>query len=453
MSGYRGMQIAAQIQIMNGTKPLQAVADQAAEMWRQAKNQLTGASRSLQQQLKALEPDWTDAAGTGLQRRGGKSVADIDSWTAGIDQAVSELGTLSAKIAEAGKWFDDVTNRLLGLLVSPEEMQRLAEQGAAKLEDLAGTFDRAAKAVTATKGNDWSGPLGSGGGGSGGAGSPGGGAGSPGGAGAGAGGQQGASGSSAGAGQGGGAQPGGAEGGDQPGQSGDQSGGLPGDQPQQPGSPQIPSPGQDPSLSGLGGASAPVAPPALPPLPPLSAPPPSLPGGLPLPMGGLGGLGGLGGGFGGAVPGVKLGGGGPKPPQPAFPLTQQAATLPSGQAPKLPEAGPAQPSGGSGGGGMPMAPMSGLGGLSGGGGGTPGSGAAQRPPSGRGPRRTNPPGLPASLRGKSGRTDPSAFAPLARASRRERADDRMTVEVLDDDLWQVTEPSAAGQTAPGRSAR
>ncbi|WP_406631317.1 WXG100 family type VII secretion target [Amycolatopsis sp. WGS_07] len=447
MSAYGGMKFDQQAAIMKATVPLADVAKQAAEMWQKAKTQLTGASASLQQQLKALEPDWTDEAGGRMQQRGGRSAADIDSWTTGIDQAVSALGELAGAITRTGAWFEDMAKLLEGNPLAELLKQQLAPLGGQQLDTLAKQFEGATQAVRSTKGNDWSGPLGSGGGGSG---SSGGGSGSAGGAAGG--GQQGQSGSSSGAGQGGGAQgegqsgdqPGGQPGDQSGGLPGDQSGGLPGDQPRQPGDPQVPYPGEGPSLSGLGGAAAPVAPPALPPLPPLSVPP-SLPGGMPLPMGGLGG-------FGGGVPGVKLGGGGPKPPQPAFPVSQQAATLSSGQAPKLPEAGPPPPPGGNGGGGMPIAPMSGLGGLSGGGG-TPGSGAAQRPPSGRGPRRTNPPGLPAALRGKSGRTDPSAFAPLARPSRRERADDRTTVEVLDDDLWQVTGSGAGQPTPPGRLAR
>ena len=85
---YTGMAFPQQVQLMNATKPLAQVASQAAQMWQQAGTQLSGASSSLQGQLQALEPDWTDEAGAQMQQRGGQSKADIDSWTAGISQTV-----------------------------------------------------------------------------------------------------------------------------------------------------------------------------------------------------------------------------------------------------------------------------------------------------------------------------------------------------------------------------
>ncbi|HEY3710573.1 MAG TPA: hypothetical protein VGL64_14420 [Amycolatopsis sp.] len=448
---YTGMAFPQQVQVMNATKPLAQVASQAAQMWQQAGTQLSGASASLQGQLQALEPDWTDQAGAQLQQRGGQSKADIDSWTAGISQTVSQLTNLSSAITSTGQQIDQLVAMLqANPLIAALMMPMLQKQAGGLMDQLAQQFTTATQAVSGAQGNAWSGPLGSSGGG-----------GSAGGASGGSsGGGQSASASSGG---GSGASSSSSASGDQASASGGDGAAAGGDGSQQDpaagGGSQDPGLSGDPSLSGLGGGVAPIAPPALPPLAPLpSVPPPSLPGGLSMPLGGLGGIGGGGGrGFGGtAVPGVRLGGGGLKPlPQAAFPVAQQVTPTTTGQAPAVPEAEPAAPSnGGGGGGGMPMAPMSGLGGAgAGAAGGTPGSGALQRPAPGRGPRRTNPPGLPASLRGKAGRTDPAAFAPLARTVRRDRADDPATVELLDEDLWVVGDKSAPTLEPPAPPRR
>ncbi|MBB4688389.1 WXG100 family type VII secretion target [Amycolatopsis jiangsuensis] len=441
---YSGTAFPQQAQMMAATAPLAGVAQQAAEMWKQAKTQLTGASSSLQQHLKALEPEWTDEAGGQLQQRGGRSRADIDSWTTGIDQTVQALGQLSGAITSTGQWFQQMTQLMQqNPLVAALFMEQLGQLGGQRLDQLAEQFRTATEAVRNTKGNDWSGPLGGGGSSttsSGGRSS--------------GGGQQGGSASGGGS-SSGGDQAGGDQGEQSGGESGDDASGgdasdgsdtqLPGDESL------VPDPGSgDPSLSGLGSAPAPIAPPTLPPLP--AGPAPSLPGGLAMPMPGLGGIGGLGGGFGG-VPGVKLGGGAKQLPQAAFPVTQQTTVPTSGEAPRVEEVPPPRPPGGSSGGGMPMTPMSGLAGAAGGGGGAPGSGAVHHVPAGRGARRTAPPGLPAALRGKSGRTDPAAFAPLARTARRDRADDGGKVEFLAEDLWQVDESGASALDQPTRPRR
>jgi hypothetical protein len=451
---YTGMAFPQQVQVMNATKPLAQVASQAAQMWQQAGTQLTGASSSLQGQLQALEPDWTDEAGAQMQQRGGQSKADIDSWTAGISQTVSALTGLSSAITSTGQQVDQLVamlqaNPLMAALMMPI----LQQQAGGLMDQLAQQFGTATQALSGAQGNAWSGPTGSSGGGGSAGGSSGGSSGGGQSASASTGGGSGASAGSSASGDSASASAAGgddAAAGDDASQQ-DPSAGDDGSQ--------DPGLSGDPSLSGLGGTVAPIAPPTLPPLPPLtSAPPAAMPGGFAMPMGGLGGIGGGGRGFGGpSVPGVRLGGGGPKPlPQAAFPVAQQVTPTTTGQAPAVPEAEPIQSSGGNGGGGgMPMAPMSGLAGAggAGSGGGTPGSGALQRPSPGRGPRRTNPPGLPAALRGKAGRTDPAAFAPLARTVRRDRADDPTTVELLDEDLWQVGDQGAPRLEPPAPPRR
>jgi hypothetical protein len=86
----------------------------------------------------------------------------------------------------------------------------------------------------------------------------------------------------------------------------------------------------------------------------------------------------------------------------------------------------------------------GMGGL-GGGSGAPGSGAASRPSSGNNRNRRREvvtPGLPVMLSGKAGMADMNAFAGRGRKQVQE-SDVPTTVQLIDEDLWQVEQKPAA----------
>ncbi|WP_163567594.1 hypothetical protein [Fodinicola feengrottensis] len=249
----------------------------------------------------------------------------------------------------------------------------------------------------------------------------------------------------------GGAQQGGAQqGGDQQAQGGDQQG-------------QDPSAGggmpttDDPSLQG--DTSTPTLPPPTI-TPPNPVPLPNNPTTLPpfMPLGGLGkGLGGGGGPIGGGGGGVGGGGGGPKNiAVAASPF--KATTAPTvGSAPTLSQSGTGGLSSpttgvGSAGGIPPMMPMQGGGGAGGG----LKSGNGPRAITGRGPKPTSRvPGLPRSLQGKAGSVDRNAFPAPAKPTRRQRAEDVPTLQLLDEEMWQVDETpggrqrSRAGAGPPG----
>jgi hypothetical protein len=237
--------------------------------------------------------------------------------------------------------------------------------------------------------------------------------------------------------QGGAAQDGGAQAGqDQQGQgAGADPGAVPGGM----------DPGGDPSLQG--DTPMPVLPPptTIPPVTPLTPPPStSMPF---MPIGGLGGAGG--GGIKGGGGGIGGGGGGPKSiPSAAVPMKASTIT-PAGAAPTLSSTtggtagGTSGTTGGSMGGIPPMMPMT-----PGGGGTTaPKSGNGTRMGGGRGPKRSSAvPGLPASLKGKSGTVDRNAFPAPAKPTRRERAEDIPTLQLLDEEMWQVDETPDASPT-------
>jgi hypothetical protein len=94
-------------------------------------------------------------------------------------------------------------------------------------------------------------------------------------------------------------------------------------------------------------------------------------------------------------------------------------------------------------------PMAGAGAGMAGRGGGPGSGAATRPgPARRRDGRT--PGLPAVLSGKAGKANPDAFTVRRRQAAAE-SDIPTTVQLIDEDLWQVEQAPAMDQ--PPRRAR
>jgi hypothetical protein len=172
----------------------------------------------------------------------------------------------------------------------------------------------------------------------------------------------------------------------------------------------------------------------------------SLGGGAGIP--GIGSAGGTGGGGigGGGIGAVGGGAGTGQIPAAATPYQAPAAASPGGVAPTAPTtAGAASTAGGSGAGGgmggMPMSPM-GMGGM--GGGGAPGSGAVTRPSGNNRNRRKEvvTPGLPVMLSGKAGMADMNAFAGRGRRQVQE-SDVPTTVQLIDEDLWQVEQKPAA----------
>ncbi len=233
-------------------------------------------------------------------------------------------------------------------------------------------------------------------------------------------------------------------------------------------------PGGDTGLAGMPPAAAPAMPPPvklptipgpnLPGMPPPVAIPPIAP--LPVRPGtgargigriGGGGPGGIGGGIGGGPVkgdgGLKTGNGFQQIPR----AGQQVSATPvpsGGQAPAAPS-GLSSGSGagaGSAGGGMPpmMPPMGGAGA---GGGGRNGKGSPLRPVGRRRERRDeDTPGVPVGLRGRAGKDLPGAF-PAVPANTRRRQDSgpsAETLQLLDEELWQVDETEAAAPQATPR---
>ncbi|MGQ0840903.1 WXG100 family type VII secretion target [Actinokineospora sp.] len=442
----------------------------AIQMWTNTQTQLDTSIASLGQRINALTGNWNDAAGDTFLLRAQAAQSELTLWHANAAKPIGPLGTLAEAIPPTAQIVTTnhqeflrlqpmLANPLLGPLVQ-QMILELQHQSGQQMDQLATTYRTAEQAVIAAgSGGPWTGPLDS-------AGAPAGGApGAPGalpagGAGPGAaaaGGDPAAAGGAPAAGAGGGAP---AAGGGAPTGGGAPGGGTP---------------GGGPSLDGLAPGTAPILPPGLG-QPPTSLPPltPTLPpvggGGLPIipPISAIGAAGGGGrsgaGGFnprtaGLRVPGVSLGGlGTPSIPQAAQPVAPVPTALTSGQPPALSQtAGTTQPTTGqtvgSGGGMPPVAPpMTGIAGS----GGKPGPGRADRkPPTGRG-RGPNPtPGLPTLLRGKAGKTDPLGFPPPFHPTRRERAADVPTIQLLDDELWQVEDapvPAVVGEQpkAPAR---
>ncbi|MEN3610557.1 hypothetical protein AAH979_13500 [Plantactinospora sp. ZYX-F-223] len=218
----------------------------------------------------------------------------------------------------------------------------------------------------------------------------------------------------------------------------------------QPSTPTLPSTGApSPGGIGPGGPTPPIGggPGIGPGIPPMIPPIGGTGGNGRVPSANLGGarvpgvnLGGLGGGAGAAsLGGGGAGAGAASIPQAAAPVGGPAQVAPSGPPPALPPATLAGTSASAGGTPpmMPpmMPPMAGAGAGVGGGG---GSGAARPSGTGRGRGSQNPtPGMPALLSGKAGKGDPHAVPPRARLIR--ETDAPATVELIDEDLWQVGE--------------
>lgn len=158
---------------------------------------------------------------------------------------------------------------------------------------------------------------------------------------------------------------------------------------------------------------------------------------------GVPGGGGIGGGVGNpmipaAAPPVPAAG--PTPVAAAPPPAPTLSAVPGGAAGAAAGTPPMVP---------PMMPPMGMGG---GGGAAPGSGATSRPGgTGRRERRgyDATPGLPTALSGRAGRADAHAFAVRPRRAAAE-SDLPTTIEVVDEDLWQVAEDPAVEQPAPTR---
>jgi hypothetical protein len=190
------------------------------------------------------------------------------------------------------------------------------------------------------------------------------------------------------------------------------------------------------------------------------------------------GIGGGGGGISGAgpigaggarIPGVSLGGGGgigggpggATIPAAAVPFQAPPTAGPAGAAPTTPPtlaaaSGASAAAGGGAGGMPPMMPPMGMGGMGGGSGGGPGSGAASRPSGSNNKNRRKEvvtPGLPMMLSGKAGQADMNAFAGRGRKQVAE-SDVPTTVQLIDEDLWQVEQKPAADErvAAPVRRA-
>ncbi|MFI5736312.1 hypothetical protein ACIA49_39725 [Kribbella sp. NPDC051587] len=234
-------------------------------------------------------------------------------------------------------------------------------------------------------------------------------------------------------------------------------------------------PGGDTGLAGMPTAPPPVMPPPvkmptvpsphLPGMPPPVAMPPVAP--LPVRPGtgargigriGGGGPGGIGGGIGGGPGkgggGLKTGNGFQQIPRAAQQVS--AAPAPSGgQAPTAPTglSSGAGAGAGSSGGGMPpmMPPMGGAGA----GDGRNGKGAPIRPVGRKRDRRDEEtPGVPVGLRGRAGKDLPGAF-PAVPANTRRRQDSgpaAETLQLLDEELWQVDEAEVAAPQATPRLA-
>ncbi|MFC6022180.1 hypothetical protein ACFP2T_39240 [Plantactinospora solaniradicis] len=178
-------------------------------------------------------------------------------------------------------------------------------------------------------------------------------------------------------------------------------------------------------------------------------------------LGGLGngaGLSGIGGGGVGGIGGAGIGGGGAgigpaAIPQAASPVGAPAQVAPSGPPPAWPSAVPTGAATAAGTPMMPpmMPPMAGAG--AGGATGTgPGPGAARSSATGRGRGSQNPtPGMPAMLTGKAGKGNPHPVPPRARRIR--ETDAPATVELIDEDLWQVGEQRGEPTRPPARIHR
>jgi hypothetical protein len=459
---YASMKLDQQVALVQAELPVTDALTSKAEMWRQAKTEIDEASTSLTRTTDQLEPAWTDKAGDQFAKKNRNAVRNLDTWSRNIqvNDPPKALGDLSAKIVQTA------TNVINNYNAAQQEISQIVavtqadfdarkkeieekyqKLNATELTALDTEYDNtAAKITAAAAGGDWEqAPKPGQDGGSKNTTTPT----SP------------TTNAKTGADQ------------SQPAnnmmaqdqqpvptpeqQTGQPEQALTAEQGLDNGAPQTSGATDDPSLSG-GLGSAPIAPPSYTPTPLPSTTVPSA-GMLPFaPVAGLGGLGGgvHGGGGGGVrapggggvrVPGVGVGS--PTIPTAASPVSG-AATPVQAAAPGL--SGTTPSAGGPGGpGGMPMMPPMGMGagaGVGGGSGGGPGSGAVQRPGNGRRRQGDSTAGMPPALRGKAGKADPHSFTTRSRTA---ESDIPTTVQLIDEDLWQVDGTAQAAE--PVRRAR
>ncbi|MFF1817248.1 hypothetical protein ACFVWG_08120 [Kribbella sp. NPDC058245] len=471
--------------IMNGEAPREASTQQAIAMWRAAGDGVQLAAQNLQTHTNDLMSSWrtpdnapqfeasiqrsraslNDASGRiaaqeGTNENGGVATMLTQVVTA-IQQArkeVTETGNEArTRIATAQQIVDNIM--LDPGVVTREELEKphvdsirpVAARGGQALNLLGTIYEATGKAITsAAEGLKWDGP----------------------GAEPGAGGPRSAA-------------PGGAPNtaGTDPGQGADPGGAAPEDAAPggapagaDPGAGGAPTTPEGPGLAGM--PTAPTLPPPttvpMPPPGPTPSPGPVIPPGGILPItntpprtnlpsgvgggrgGGPSGLGGLTGGPGG----TGKGGVDPRTPQGPVRAGQQVqatAQPATGAPPAAPSSGSTAgtTTAGSAGGAPPpmMPPMAGGGG--GGRGGKPGGGTIRPINRKRKSQEGETPGVPAGLRGRSGRSLPGAF-PMVPATTRRRKDEREkpadTLQLLDEELWTIEETPVSDQQQPGRLA-
>lgn len=481
---YQTTPLRTQLEIMKAENLNAYMLDAKAKMWTAAATEIDKTARSLDQETKRVEPAWQDAAGVEFFSRARDTTLRLNTWTENINssnvanllqQLVTQIPKTLAKVQEQIAAYDAYVKSLSGkpyLSLAPGTVDLEAPFRVASgvmMDKITALYEQAANAVQTAGGGpayqgvnpdnkQGTGTQGTGTQGTYGQGTDGPNTG-PQDAGQQDAGAEGAADPDMGA-QATAAQDGGAQGGAQdvvqdaglqdgldetanPALSGG-LGGAPVTPPVTP--PQIPTLPQTGAGFPVGGAGLPLIPPVVP------VTGAGLPGGAFLPAGGGAGTG-RGGGVGGRIPGVSLGGAGTSQiPMAANLYEPPTAAAASGPAPTVAEelataAGTSSPVGG-GGGVPPMMPPMGVGGGAGG----PGSGAAARP-TGTGRRRRKDrvtPGLPAVLSGKAGRADLYAFAGHGRWER-EESDVPSTVQLVDEDLWQVGRKPTADESALRRA--
>ena len=418
------------------------------QMWNKAKTELTDAGTSVEQGARQVSEvaNWRDIAGSQFVTLNRNAKTNMDAWVQKIDSSGvgRALEDISAQISTSGteivKNFNDAQQKFTQMaaqlvMPTPQAVQDLANQidqefhnlnVSGPIKTLGEKYDAGSKAVAdATSGPEWGAPPG---------------------------GNPGARPSSApssqapgGGDQAGGDQAGGGAGGEQAG--GEGQGEMPGGA------------GADPGLSG-GLGTAPTMPPSVTP-PNIPTTPPLTGVGTPLmPMTGVGGVGGPRGGGGGGgggprIPGVGIGGAGNNSiPSAANPVGGAGGVTTPAAGGQVPGSVVGAGGAAGGGGGVPpmMPPMGGMGGAAAGmggrGGGPGGPGGLSRP---RERRRDNgpTPGLPGLLTGKAGAADAGAF----RRRRSQESDIPSTVQLIDEDLWQVEDKPAAVVEQPAAPVR
>lgn len=405
----------------------------ASAMWKGLHAQLSTVAQNLHSGSATLSPQWRDSVGILMGDRVDRTVASLNEW---IDKIATQPATALEDLARAiqttlgqveaiyARYLQELRTLATYSMATEADVAalkaRYAQEAGQVMDKLAEQFATTAQAVAGSLGGEYDGPLSSGG--------PSGGATSSGAAQAGAPAGAPAGGAAGGAPAGAGASPAGAApAGAMP--AGAAQGGA------------VPS-GAGPSLAGLG---SPTIPPSIPPssIPPLSPSLPSAGGGsiglppLATPTAGLGGIRGPVSAGGAAVPSI------PRVANPG------ATTIPAAvpNAPVVPTglagSSSGSPSGaGRFGGVPPMVPPMGAGVGSNSGQPKPGNGKGTEATKGKPQRGT--PGVPAKLRGSAPERAGSA---VPRSSRR-RDDEPTTIELLDEEVWQVDQNAGGTVTRP-----